>query len=130
MTAVSDATARNLLFTGLPCSSLPSHCPARLCIFLNASRAEGTEADWPAAAVVPARRARVRQRKNLRRSEYVIGGWYALSSAAQMTKSQLFLPYSYIRTMRGKPGKYSNLSRQVVFLAAPPIEELDAVGPW
>jgi transcriptional regulator GlxA family with amidase domain len=32
--------------------------------------------------------------------------------------------------MRGKPGKYSNLSRQVVFLAAPPIEELDAVGPW
>jgi transcriptional regulator GlxA family with amidase domain len=32
--------------------------------------------------------------------------------------------------MREKPGKYSHLSRQIVFLAAPPIEELDAVGPW
>jgi transcriptional regulator GlxA family with amidase domain len=32
--------------------------------------------------------------------------------------------------MRRKPEKYSHLSRQIVFLAAPPIEELDAVGPW
>ena len=32
--------------------------------------------------------------------------------------------------MRGKPGKYSHPLRQIVFLAAPPIEELDAVGPW
>jgi transcriptional regulator GlxA family with amidase domain len=32
--------------------------------------------------------------------------------------------------MRRNPGKYSHLSRQIVFLAAPPIEELDAVGPW
>jgi transcriptional regulator GlxA family with amidase domain len=47
-----------------------------------------------------------------------------------MTNNPLFLPYCHSRRVNAKKPRRPNAARHVVFLAAPPVEELDLVGPW
>src|SRR5579864_27723 len=47
-----------------------------------------------------------------------------------MTNKPLFLPYCSSRRMNAKKTSRLNAARHVVFLAVPPVEELDLVGPW
>src|SRR2546423_534603 len=135
--AVAEATGAKLLFTLFPCSSLPSHSPARLCSFRNALSVcvLGLASDADIAAV-----RHTTKTARCFASLILFTGCSSLTIIVMLPlgvndKAPTFSAILFLVKPRrtenlGPSEERSRSSRRVVILADPPVEELDIVGPW